>query len=246
MSTHQRTIVIGASRGLGRGVAEHLARIGHAVTAVARSGDDLDDLIHGVDGITPIVGDATDAALSRRLLVDIDPTAVILVAGATPMMKPLSEYDWPAFLAPVQVDAKAAFVWAQACLAMPLRPGARFVVFSSGAALHGSPLSGGYAPAKQAQRYIADYTRKEATERGLGFSVQCVLPQLTPNTALGRAGIAGYAAKAGVSPEVFIQRRFGDRPLSPAMAGEQIARLLAERVDGHEFTLGGDGLSVLT
>jgi 3-oxoacyl-[acyl-carrier protein] reductase len=38
-----------------------------------------------------------------------------------------------------------------------LRPGSRVVVFSSGAALGGSPLSGGYAGAKATQRFIAAY-----------------------------------------------------------------------------------------
>ena len=49
------TIVVGASRGLGRGIATALAEAGAPVTAVARSETALDDLARAVSGIRPEV-----------------------------------------------------------------------------------------------------------------------------------------------------------------------------------------------
>ena len=48
----------------------------------------------------------------------------------------------------------------------PLAPGSVVVSMSSGAVLGGSPLSGGYASAKAAIRYINGYAGDEATTFG--------------------------------------------------------------------------------
>jgi 3-oxoacyl-[acyl-carrier protein] reductase len=49
----------------------------------------------------------------------------------------------------------------------PLRPGSRVLLMSSGAALRGSPISGGYAGAKATIRFIAAYADDEARRLGL-------------------------------------------------------------------------------
>ena len=160
-------------------------------------------------------------------------------------MRPLSRYDWESFERPFQTDTKLTFHWLRDALNQPLARGGRIVVFSSGAALHGSPLSGGYAPAKQAQRFICNYIRQEAQERELGWRLQVLLPQLNPNTELGAAGVKGYAAKAGESPQEFVRKRFG-QPLTPQLAGSEVRRLLEGELDEHdEFMLTGKGLSPL-
>jgi len=47
-----------------------------------------------------------------------------------------------------------AFTWLREALLKPLPPGSRVVVVSSGAAINGSPASGGYAGSKATQRFI--------------------------------------------------------------------------------------------
>ncbi|MCA9713321.1 MAG: SDR family oxidoreductase [Myxococcales bacterium] len=241
-------LIIGATRGLGRGIALALARAGATVTAVGRSEDALASLeLEGAGRIDVVRGDATDAALARALLRERRPNALFMVAGATPRMAPLRDYTWEQLSAPWTVDVKAAFVWLQAVLTTPMAAGGRVVLVSSGAALHGSPLSGGYAGAKQTQRFLAQYARGEAEEAGLELRVQCLLPQLNPNTALGRAGVEAYAARAGLDPETFVARRFGDTPLSPARAGQAAVELLRDpsRAEPDEFMLLGEGLRAL-
>ena len=243
---HNRvSIVVGATRGLGRGIAQALAGAGSSVIAVGRSADALQSLRDDSPGEIEIeVGDATDADLANRLVQAHDPDAVVVVAGAAPLLEPLSEYDWASLSQPWNVDVQVAFRWLQAALNKPMKPGSQVVVFSSGAALHGSPLSGGYAGAKQTQRFLTKYAAGEAKERGLDLTFQAILPQLNPNTDLGRAGVEAYAAKAGEDPKAFVQKRFGDTPLSPNRAGAALVELLGsdELRTQPEFMLAGGGL----
>lgn len=240
----QRIAVVGASRGLGRGVALALADAGASVLALARSAPGLAGL--DAANVKARAADAADPASVAHLHEDDPPDAVVLVAGARPALGPLGSYEWEAFLRPFEVDAKATFHWLKAALRHAPTP-SRVVVFSSGAALHGSPLSGGYAPAKQAQRFLCQYARLEAQERGLDLRIQCILPQLNPNTGLGRAGVRAYASRAGETEEEFVRKRFGETPLGPAAAGAALVELLGSPVhDGAaELMLTGDGLRAI-
>ena len=58
--------------------------------------------------------------------------------------------------------------------------------------------SGGYASAKRAQWFMADYAANESQREKLDLRVHTLLPNLNPSTDLGRAGIASYAQRAGV------------------------------------------------
>ena len=55
----------------------------------------------------------------------------------------LDQLSWADFTAPWETDVKAGLYWLQAALNLPLKPGSRVIVGSSGAAHTGSPLSGG-------------------------------------------------------------------------------------------------------
>ena len=79
------------------------------------------------------------------------PEVLILVAGATPVMRPLQYQMWETFSVNWRPDVKIAFTWLREALLKPLPPGSRVVV-SSGAAINGSPASGGYAGSKATQR----------------------------------------------------------------------------------------------
>ena len=57
--TDPNALVVGASRGLGRGIAIALANSGVPVTAVARSGSALDELVRDAGSVRSEVADAT-------------------------------------------------------------------------------------------------------------------------------------------------------------------------------------------
>ena len=75
-------------------------------------------------------------------------------------------------------------------------------MISSGAALQGSPISGGYAGAKATQRFITAYAQEEANRAGLDMTFTAELPRITPLTDLGRPAVAAYAARSGHVPEL--------------------------------------------
>jgi NAD(P)-dependent dehydrogenase (short-subunit alcohol dehydrogenase family) len=234
------TLVVGASRGLGRGIAAALAEAGAPVVAVARTAPEL----AGVAASE--AADATDPAAARSLLDRHDPLAVVLVAGASPALGPLQDQTWETFSVNWHADVRIAFAWLGEILRRPLRPGSRVVVISSGAALAGSPLSGGYAGAKATQRFLAGYAQDEANRAGLGITVTAVLPRLTPLTDLGRPAVRAYAARSGLSEEDYL-RQLGD-PLTPEAAGSAVVDLV--RADAASiapaYLLSEAGLKALT
>jgi NAD(P)-dependent dehydrogenase (short-subunit alcohol dehydrogenase family) len=94
--TEMTTIVVGASRGLGRGITTAFAEAGAPVIAVARSTAPLADQSAG-GGIQPEIADAGDPTVAGSLLDRYEPTAVIVVAGASPLLRPLQDHTWETF-----------------------------------------------------------------------------------------------------------------------------------------------------
>jgi 3-oxoacyl-[acyl-carrier protein] reductase len=194
MRNGKTTIVVGASRGLGRGVAGALSEAGAHVVAVSRTAAAFPEPANGTGTIEPVIADAGDATMAASLIDRYEPEAIILVAGATPHMRRLQEQTWETFSVNWHTDVRIAFHWLREALLTPLRHGSRVVVFSSGAVLNknGSPLSGGYAGAKGTQRFITAYARIEAEHADLGITFTTVLPQFAPLTGVGRpAGSPG-------------------------------------------------------
>jgi NAD(P)-dependent dehydrogenase (short-subunit alcohol dehydrogenase family) len=240
---HRIAVVTGASRGLGRGVAEALAGRGAQVVAIARREGPLAALAREVPGVVAAPGDAADEDVAERTFARYDPDIVVLCAGAMPVLGALQDQTWAGFLTNFEVDAKSAFVWLRHALRRPMKRGGHVVVVSSGAALRGSPVSGGYAPAKRAQWFLADYAKTESARLGRELLVHCVLPQLNPSTELGRAGIRAYAERAGITPEAFAKRF--DPPLTPAIMGESLAQLVEspERFSQLAYNVGSGGIA---
>ena len=111
---------------------------------------------------------------------------------------------------------------------------------SSGAALKGSPLSGGYAGAKAAIRFIAGYAAEESRRAALDIRLITLIPQLTPATGLGSAGVAAYAAWQGIDQDAFVAG------LQPILTPEQVAKAVVELAldpgSGAEYLVSGTGV----
>ena len=116
------TMVVGASRGLGRGIATAFAEAGGPVIAVARSETALNDLARAVSGIHPEVADAGDPSVAGSLIDRYDPHTVVLVAGATPLHRPVQHHTWETFSTNWHTDVRIAFHWVHEALLKPLRP----------------------------------------------------------------------------------------------------------------------------
>jgi NAD(P)-dependent dehydrogenase (short-subunit alcohol dehydrogenase family) len=185
----ERALVIGATSGVGHATAEALTAAGAHVVAAGRERD------------------ATDPAQVAALLDDADPDLVVVAAGARPRMASLEQQSWESFSAPWNVDVKIAFEVGRAALARPLRPGSTVLMVSSGAALHGSPLSGGYAGAKRMQLFLTGYLQREADARRLGIRFVALAPrQFLVGTRIGQAAASAYGAEVGESGEDYMKR----------------------------------------
>ena len=191
-----------------------------------------------------VTADAADPATAGRLIDEYQPRTVVLCAGAAPQMSPLQEQTWESFSQNWNVDVAQAFHWIRHALRRPLAPGSTVIVVSSGAAINGSPLSGGYAGAKATVRFITGYAAIESERAGLGIDFVSVLPVLTPATELGAKAVAAYAERQGVDVDTFVQS------LRPALTPEQVGKSLldiaiGERRDHRAYTLTSSGLSPL-
>ena len=224
-------IVTGASRGFGRGIAVALHAAGANVVGVARDRAPLDELRAELgDAFTPVAADAADPVAAGHLIDTYQPRVLVLNAGVSPLSRPLHEHTWETFSRPWDVDVRHAFHWTREALLRPLPPGSAGVALSSGAALQGSPLSGGYAGAKATIRFLTAYAADESERAGLGIRFTAVLPQLTPATGLGAAAVAAYAARAGMDTEAYLKDR--GPALTPGQAGAAITALIGD--PGHD------------
>src|SRR2546426_5543658 len=131
-------------------------------------------------------------------------------------MRPLQYQTWETFSVNWHTDVKIAFSWLREALLKPLPPGSRVVVVSSGAAINGSPASGGYAGSKATQRFIAGYAQDESRRAGLDITVTAVMPRMTPFGDVGRRGGRADAARGGPTPGAYLKQLW--ELLTPAKA----------------------------
>jgi NAD(P)-dependent dehydrogenase (short-subunit alcohol dehydrogenase family) len=243
--TGTTAIVTGVSRGFGRAIAAALAGAGAHVVGVARSRAQLDELRDELgDTFSPQTADVADPNAAHRLIDEYRPHTLVLCAGASPTMSPLHEQTWETFSQNWDVDVAQAFHWCRHALRRPLAPGSSVIVMSSGAAINGSPLSGGYAGAKAAVKFIADYAAIESRRAGLGIEFVSVLPRLTPATELGAKAVVAYADRQGVDAEAFVKSG------GPVLTAEQVGRSVLELATGWHrdhgsYLLTAAGLSAL-
>jgi NAD(P)-dependent dehydrogenase (short-subunit alcohol dehydrogenase family) len=239
-------VVTGGSRGLGLGLVEALVAHGAHVTVVARDANALRS-VRARLGVATISADVTEEAAAQRILAEVRPDILVLNAGTPPPMARLDQISWADFTATWETDVKAGLYWLQAALNLPLKPGSRVLVGSSGAAQNGSPLSGGYGGAKRMLWFMAQYANGVSKQRVLGIRFQAIVPlQIVGDTGVGDAGANAYARAMGVKRDEFLAR-FG-APMPPREFGEKVVSVLDDPkyAEGFAFGLKGDtGITML-
>jgi NAD(P)-dependent dehydrogenase (short-subunit alcohol dehydrogenase family) len=216
------------------------------VTVVARDSDALES-VRARLGVATISADVTDKTAAHRILAEARPDVLVLNAGAAPRMGRLDQLSWADFSATWETDVKAGLHWMQAALNLPLKPGSRVLVGSSGAAANGSPLSGGYAGAKRMLWFMAKYANGVAEQKRLGIRFQAIVPlQIIGGTGVGDEASAAYARAMGVEREAYLARF--SAPLPPRAFGDYLVAVLddPQYAKGVAFGLKGDtGITVL-
>jgi NAD(P)-dependent dehydrogenase (short-subunit alcohol dehydrogenase family) len=170
--------VTGSSRGIGRGVAEHLAAAGAQVVVHARSAEALEEVVAATGGL-PVVADvrdedalhgAVEAVRARFGRLD---GVVANVGGAAPATA--ADVELERFRRQLDLNLTAAFATVRAALPLLREARGSAVLVSATGARSATPGFAAYGAAKAAIEHL---TGSLAAEWGPGVRVNCVCPGL--------------------------------------------------------------------
>lgn len=172
-----RVLVTGASRGIGRVLAEAVAKRGSRLGLVARSGDQLEEVVAGLPGgpHEALQADVSDresitAAVGRFGTVDV----AVANAGRADY-KPFREMDVETIEEMTRLNWLGTVYTVKAVLpGMLERRRGHLVVVSSGAGLRSFPSGAVYGATKAAQRAFGEALWHELD--GTGVSLTLVYP----------------------------------------------------------------------
>ncbi len=169
-------LVTGAGRGIGRDIAERLAREGYACGLIARTQSQLEetaDIIRKAGGralVTP-----TDVSKREQVLASVEkvekelgPISVLINNAGAYLRKPLTEITEEDFDFQLKVNTYGPFFCTQAVVGKMAERGGGTIIFVLGSESRGGPAQySAYTASKVAQRAIAESTAYEFMHRGV-------------------------------------------------------------------------------
>jgi NAD(P)-dependent dehydrogenase (short-subunit alcohol dehydrogenase family) len=199
-------------------------------------------LVQQVPGVEALPLDATDESAPLKVFDTLQPNLLVVSAGSFPPAAPLHELSWKEFARNWETDTRIAFHFCKAALLRPLPAGTSIILISSGAALAGSPISGGYAGAKRTQMFIANYAQKESDRLGLGLRFTTLAPRMMPNTELGNYAVGSYSRYLKIPAEDFIKSMDSPPTASDVATAAIELGTQSNRPKGNVFIVSGKGL----
>ena len=175
-------LVTGASRGIGRRIAERLAEAGARVTGLGRSEADLRDLAATTGGTSLVVDLTDDVALWEALDGWVEehggPPDIVVNAAGTFGLESLATETLGSFDRGVAVNVRAPFIVMRVLLPSMLERGSGlFVNVGSVAGRRGLPGNGAYATGKYGLRGLHEVLLEEI--RGTGVRATLLEPAAT-------------------------------------------------------------------
>ena len=235
--------VTGSSRGIGRGIAEHLARGGAKLVVHARTPDALADVTDAIDAlgaeVLAVTGDLRDdacpvdaaAAIAERF-GRLD-GVVANVGGAA--YGALADLETERFRRQIDLNLTSAFATVKAAYPLLAQARGAAVLVSATATTSATPLFGAYGAAKAGVEHL---TRSLAAEWGPEVRVNCISPGLIRTEGSMQAVFRGseeLAARAGSTTAV---GRIGE-PSDIAYACQYLLSDAAAYVSGAVLVLDG-------
>lgn len=195
----KRALVTAAGAGIGRAIAERLAREGAAVLA---SDVDADALATLPAPIAQAPCDVSDEVSVAALFEAVDTRfggldILVACAGVAGPVGPVEETDAAAWRACLDVSLMGSYLTARAAVPrLRAAGGGAIVTFSSNAGLAGYPHRTAYCAAKFG---VIGFTKALASEVGVdGIRVNAICPGIVEGERMDRV-IAAEAATKGVS-----------------------------------------------
>jgi NAD(P)-dependent dehydrogenase (short-subunit alcohol dehydrogenase family) len=169
-------LVTGAGRGIGRDIAQRLAREGYACGLIARTQSQLEetaDLIRKAGGkalVTP-----TDVSKREQVLAAVEkvekelgPISVLINNAGAYLKKPLTEITEEDFDFQLKVNTYGPFFCTQAVVGKMVERGGGTIIFLLGSETRGGPAQySAYTASKVAQRAIAESVAYEFMHLGV-------------------------------------------------------------------------------
>ena len=172
-----RVVVTGASRGIGRAIADAFAARDCEVGLVARSEEELNELVLALpgEGHEALPADVGDRDSIARALEEFGPVDVLVVNAGVANYGAFRDMDLEKVERMTRINwLGTVYTIAAALPGMLDRARGHIVVVSSGAGVRSFPWAAVYGATKSAQRGFAEALRHELS--GTGVSLTTVYP----------------------------------------------------------------------
>jgi NAD(P)-dependent dehydrogenase (short-subunit alcohol dehydrogenase family) len=234
-------LVTGASKGIGRAIAEALAGAGAKVMLSSRKQEALERAADGIEGDTAVfaahAGDPDDAAACVQATVDTFGSLDILVnnAATNPYYGRSIDIDLPRYDKTFEVNLRGPLVWTQqAWRASMEADGGAVINIASIGGLSVSEVIGVYDNTKAALMHM---TRNLAAELSPGVRVNAIAPGLVKTDMARALWEPAEEQIAALTP----LRRLGE-PRDIAAAAVFLASDSASWITGHTLVVDGGAL----
>lgn len=238
--TGKVAVVTGASRGIGLGVAQRLAREGAKVVITGRNADSLAEATSTIGGPLQVVGVAGKAddpehreqvfAVARDKFGPVD--VLVNNVGINPVYGPMIEMDLDAARKIFEVNALGALAWAQAAYESGMKDRGGSVLNLSSVAAARQPVGIGFYGSSKAM--VEHITRQLAMELGPKVRVNAVAPAVVKTKFAEKL----YEGREDQVSAEYPMKRLGE-PEDVAAAAAFLLSDEASWITGQVLTLDG-------
>ena len=215
-------MVTGAASGIGRAIAERLARAGAAVTVLDLNGDAAKEVADEIGGEAMQV-DLSDHEVLDALEIEAD---IVVNNAGIQYIAPLEEFPPERFSLILRIMLEAPFRIVRAALPGMYEKGwGRVINVSSVHGLRASPFKAGYVSAKHGLEGLSKVIALEGGPKGV--TSNCINPAFV-RTPLLEGQIADQARTRGVPEDEVIERVILEEPaIKRLIKPEEVAELVA-------------------